>query len=187
MAYFEDLTEYSYFHSGMRPNLKNIGWLAREYPFEKELASRNTLDLLWNLSVVMVALTRGRHRCDLCEPRAVISAERNGVCITLGSSEIRAFSSHGEVYAAPSLIYHYVNTHHYKPPDQFLRALEKGPNPPATEYFDKLKNLGLEWKLASQFALKADPISKSLRFVESETGAMEREEVPTHTYHDRDR
>ena len=31
MAYFEDLTEYSYFHAGIRTGTKNIGWLARQH------------------------------------------------------------------------------------------------------------------------------------------------------------
>jgi hypothetical protein len=187
MAYFKDLTEYSYFHSGKRPNTKNTGWLAREYPFEKELPNSRTLDLLWSLSAVMVVATRGRHLCDLCEPHSLITAERNDISITLGSSEARIFSRQNEVYAAPSLIYHYVNTHHYKPPDEFLRALAEVPTPPAVEYFDRLKSLGLEWKLASQFDIKlrADQISKGFRF-KSETSVVEREEVHIHTYHDRD-
>src|SRR6267378_4456553 len=53
------------------------------------------------------------------------------------------------VYAAPTLIYHYVRTHHYKPPDEFLRALRKGPRPPDREYFDRLADLRLDWNRTS--------------------------------------
>jgi hypothetical protein len=48
------------------------------------------------------------------------------------------------VYASPTLIYHYVEAHHYKPPDEFLRALRDGPKPPSPEYFDLLAKLDLE-------------------------------------------
>jgi len=42
------------------------------------------------------------------------------------------------------MIYHYVQAHYYKPPDEFLRALREGPKPPSREYFDLIKKLDLE-------------------------------------------
>jgi hypothetical protein len=56
-------------------------------------------------------------------------SERNGEKLLLGSSEIRVFSRNGDIYAAPTLIYHYVNPHHYAPPGAFIQALNEGPVP----------------------------------------------------------
>jgi hypothetical protein len=54
-----------------------------------------------------------------------------------------------DVYAAPNLIYHYIEVHHYKPPDEFLNALREGPRPPDRKYFKRLEELGLEWREAA--------------------------------------
>jgi hypothetical protein len=61
-------------------------------------------------------------------------------------SEIRVFSHGAQVYAAPTLIYHYAAVHQYKPPHEFLKALREGPRPPGQEYFDALTRLNLEWR-----------------------------------------
>jgi hypothetical protein len=55
------------------------------------------------------------------------------------------FSPCGRIYAAPNLIYHYVRTHHYKPPQEFLGALKDGPFPPGPDFFDRLTHAKLEW------------------------------------------
>jgi len=72
----------------------------------------------------------------------------------LGGSEIRVFSPRGQIYAAPTLIYHYINTHHYDPPEEFMRALYEGPAAGSREYFERLKGLGLEWTRTSSPATK---------------------------------
>jgi hypothetical protein len=64
----------------------------------------------------------------------------------LGYSEIRVIGPSGQSYAAPSLIYHYINQHRYKPPDVFLAALRTGPRPPSEAYFEALKTRELEWR-----------------------------------------
>jgi len=48
----------------------------------------------------------------------------------LGYSEIRVNGPSGQSYAAPCLIYHYINERGYKPPDVFLPALRTGPRGP---------------------------------------------------------
>jgi len=49
------------------------------------------------------------------------------------------------VFAVPDLIYHYGQTHHYKPLDRFLCALKEGALPPSQEYFELLKKFDPEW------------------------------------------
>ena len=81
--------------------------------------------------------------CDICTshpmydlgdglriPRGPMTAERNGKEMSMGYSEIRIVSSAVAVYAAPSLIYHYVAVHNYAPPRDFVESiLRKNQNP----------------------------------------------------------
>jgi hypothetical protein len=41
----------------------------------------------------------------------------------LGDAEVRVTGRDGKVYAAPNLLYHYIEKHGYKPPDEFVEAL----------------------------------------------------------------
>ena len=66
------------------------------------------------------------------------------------------FSRDGRIYAAPTLIYHYVAVRHYKPPDEFLQALREGPRPCSQQYFDALAKLNLEWTTTSRGGGKTD-------------------------------
>jgi hypothetical protein len=71
-------------------------------------------------------------------------ARRGDEELTIGSAEMRVFGEHGAIYAAPTLIYHYVLEHQYKPPDEFVRALLTGPRPPSDEYRALLQRLDLK-------------------------------------------
>jgi len=168
MAYFADLSFYQY---GGGQEALNIGWLQRGYGFDTMIPAVDTLDLLWNFCSFKVMQARGGHFCDLCAVPEPVYVERNGVRLLLGTAEIRVFSAESNaqsllrtlsavesggllflrksfvpvsVYAAPTMIYHYVQAHYYKPPDEFLRALREGPKPPSREYFDLIKKLDLE-------------------------------------------
>ena len=146
MAYFEDLTEYVY--SGpvaSRPGTNNIGWLEPEHEFEMATPSEDLLDRLWSLCSVSVDLSRGVHICPFCPKDVTCSFERNGRRLLLGAAEVRAFGADGTIYAAPTLVYHYVQVHHYRPPTEFVEATRNGPIPPNPEYFKRLENLGLAW------------------------------------------
>ena len=177
MAHFPDLSFYDY-SRGNPPQTKNVGWLRRGHAFETATPLQETLDRLWNFCKIAVAQTRGYHPCDLCAPPAIPSCVRDGVRLLLGSAEIRVFSKdvfsplrqrlrderhdgllilrkssiRFGIYAAPNLIYHYVEAHHYKPPDEFLDALHNGP-PVDEKYFQCLKHLELEWRLTSAQSL----------------------------------
>ena|SRR5579862_188258 len=165
MTYYKDLSEYSY-HGGAfyRPGTRNVGWLELGHEFEQAEPSDETLDKLWNFCKISVAQMRGIHECEFCRDDSYY-AERNGETLLLGASEIRVFSRDGEIYAAPTLIYHYVKSHNYRPPDEFIQALKEGPAPESQEYFDRLKALSLEWNRTSapaakpvRFRLTSDPV-----------------------------
>jgi len=148
MTYYTDLSEYGYHRVGMArggrsPSL-NVGWLAAGQDFAEAEPSEALIDRLWQFCKVAVTLMRGIHQCDLCSADAH-HAEHKGELLLLGMSEIRVFAAGGEIYAAPSLIFHYVKAHRYLPPAGFLAALYNGPCPPEPAYFDRLKELELEW------------------------------------------
>jgi hypothetical protein len=71
-------------------------------------------------------------------------------------------------------VYHYVSVHHYKPPDEFVRALREGPLPSSPEYFERLKQLGLEWHNTSAPAV----IPRRFKHVRLPDGRVERKELP---------
>lgn len=170
MAYFKDLTSYSYGPAMYRPNTLNVGWLERGYDFDTELPGELFLENLWKFCSISVARTRGIHECDICDVLSRVhsyKAERNGERLLLGSSEIRVFSNTRICYASPTLIYHYISVHHYRPPREFVMAVLKGPTPPDPQYFELLNNYGLEWRTTSPFA----PDSKRIRFVRVTDGA----------------
>jgi hypothetical protein len=50
-----------------------------------------------------------------------------------------------EIYAVPTLIYHYVESHFYKPPEQFIVVIKKGPSPQSRDYLETFTELGLKW------------------------------------------
>jgi hypothetical protein len=146
MAYYADLSEYSYY--GAEPGTQNVGWIGHGHEFRKAEPDAEILDKLWDQCKISVLQTRGIHKCEFCDGDSYY-AEKNGETLLLGSAEIRVFSSSGAIYAAPTLIYHYVKSHNYSPPDEFIRALKEGPTPTSQEYFNKLEELGLEWQTTS--------------------------------------
>jgi len=150
MAYMEDLSNYGYADSVFsRPGTKAIGWLARGHEFPRMAPEEEILELLWQYCSISVALMRGGHDCEFCPSGSARQALRHGEERLLGVAEIRVFSRDGQIYAAPTLIYHYAAVHHYRPPDEFLEALRAGSRPPSQAYFDILARLKLEWSKTS--------------------------------------
>lgn len=150
MTYYADLSEYVYLRGDEhRPGTVNVGWLDGAHPIDVAPPTEELLDALWAYCRVSVAQTRGLHLCELCPPGTPPNIdERNGERLLLGSSEIRVFDD-GAIYAAPTLIYHYVAAHQYRPSPAFVAALLRGPAPPDPAYFQKLEALALQWNRTS--------------------------------------
>jgi len=159
MTYFADLTDYTYIPAGdaAHARTKNVGWLTAGHAFESAAPAEELLDRVWSFCTVSVAQTRGIHQCEFCPGKDVHRAERKGEKLLLGTSEIRVFAGEGCLYAAPTLIYHYVKEHGYKPPEPFIHALMSEPAPPAPEYFDRLAQVSLEWRKTSELQLEPVP------------------------------
>lgn len=151
--YFADLTPYVYFvDSCRRPeadgfqiqsddDVLNIGWLDPSRPFPTGDVDPAVTEALLDASLFpTVNKTRGWHYCRFCPPDADDPTTVNGKSgpIGLGTSELWVRARQGLVFAAPDLIYHYITTHKYRPPDEFLAAVQRhigslseGPRNPA--------------------------------------------------------
>lgn len=104
----------------------NIGWLdeSREFPTGK--CPDGLLDALLEAIVERrINQTRSCHPCYLCR-RDWIRVENpfdpKGKSLP-GSAEIRVIGVSGVLYAAPTLIAHYVAEHDYLPPSDFRAGL----------------------------------------------------------------
>ena len=122
--YFEDLTPYSYNLPKALSDVLNIGWLASDHDYTMGSVSQDFMSKLTLLIVELKTnLARGYHECDFCRTDARETIPFQGSTIYLGSAEIWVPSVDGTViYAAPSLIYHYISDHNYCPPLDFIEA-----------------------------------------------------------------
>lgn len=145
MPYAPDLSEDFRGLPYSSPGTRKVGWLGAEHPFPTTAPTQELLDLLWLFCSISVVETRGIHLCEFCPVEKVSWERRGDQRWLLGMAEMRVFSQKGQIYAAPNLIYHYVAVHHYRPPDEFIRALREGLRPPRQEYFARLAELNLEW------------------------------------------
>ena len=124
MAYFADLTTYTYIPEGEETVL-NVGWLDADHPFEKGETSEAFIEkLAWLCVNATVKRTPGIHMCRLCPPMSFgfHMIQTDGRQTILGSAEIR-LAGEAETYASPDLILHYVMEHGYRPPDDFITAV----------------------------------------------------------------
>jgi hypothetical protein len=139
MTYYQDLTPYEYFlrHEPIGIVPINIGWLSIGFPFSTGETSQTFKEiLLEHCSGDLVHIARGLHVCELCYPSESqwfdehrFKPSRENIEQTCaGTGEIRLIGKTA-IYAAPTLIYHYVTKHNYKPPEEFIEAILNGPRP----------------------------------------------------------
>jgi hypothetical protein len=124
MTYFADLTAYSYLPRHADGSV-NVGWLGPDQGYPAgQVAGEVVTAVLRLVRSDPVNRTRGLHDCELCvnPPRPIIMAA-DGAEIVLGNCEIRVQGSGPVVYAAPSLLAHYLAGHRYLPPRSFIDAV----------------------------------------------------------------
>lgn len=127
--YFQDLSDYCYVDREERdeqfPSL-NIGWLARSHEYRTGAAEEQLLDELLISSRFSENTMRGVHDCEFCDiesPLRVATNVEPGF-VDMGTGEIRIEGQTGIMYAAPTLISHYVDAHQYLPPREFIEAVD---------------------------------------------------------------
>lgn len=123
MATYDDLTEYRYSESD-RPML-NVGWLGADREFRTGPPDAELVRSLLQLAERQENIMRGVHHCEFCDEESPIRlkapVERGWV--SLGMGELHVRGSEGVIYAAPSLVVHYVIAHGYQPPASFRAAV----------------------------------------------------------------
>ena len=141
MAYYPDLSQYSYHSQDIDSSTLNVGWLNKAHDFRTGEVSALFVTQLRKFCCTPVLQMRGFHACELCTTSSL--NEQQITCDNekrwLGSAEIRVFSREGVVYAVPDLIYHYVVKHAYHPPEQFIQAVLEGAQPDTPEYWGLIK------------------------------------------------
>ncbi|MEV4516478.1 hypothetical protein AB0K00_46955 [Dactylosporangium sp. NPDC049525] len=110
---YPDLSPYMYRQFPL--DMRTVGWLGRERGLQDSNVPVTDADLhrLRAASLGPTNLTRGWHDCEWCGSSPV--SEGNG--------EYHYYAHDGEVYAAPAMIFHYVEVHGYRPPAVFLESL----------------------------------------------------------------
>jgi hypothetical protein len=112
-VYFPDLTPYQFVeaYQDSEPDWTraHVGWLDTEHPFPTAKPSLELVNALHQLVQHPVRIRRGFHECAFCH-----NAQGCAEIDVVGRSII---------YAAPILIAHYVQTHHYRPPEAFVDAV----------------------------------------------------------------
>jgi len=152
MAYFEDLTPYKYMHRSIKPGLiqLNVGWLSRGKNYNQGLSTEAFKGKLFEFcqDYYVINITRGFHVCELCsisESNWYENKSRYGkdhYWLSIGDGEIRTIGD-SVIYAAPTLIYHYVVDHRYMPPNEFIKSVLSGPVPGSPEHKAILAELDL--------------------------------------------
>lgn len=127
MTVYTDLSPYEYQDHDPAHRMVNVGWLGRGTAFETGVTTpefrQEVLELIAHQDV---NLTRGWHLCEFCdaEPGIEVACESaQGGKVFLGHSEIHVLGADDVVYAAPTMVYHYVDEHGYRPPQQFIDAV----------------------------------------------------------------
>lgn len=138
--YIPDLQNYSDYSSielEKQLNIIAIGWLDAEHPYSiGDVPSEFKISLEIFCSKALIR-DFGAELCPICEKfEAVRIKLASGKEISLyGTYEIRIPSKDGKkIYAASDFILHYVLTHHYKPPQEFIDAVLAAPLPDTPEY-----------------------------------------------------
>ncbi|AVT33142.1 hypothetical protein C6361_31005 [Plantactinospora sp. BC1] len=141
MAYFEDLSAYRYSDVDIiemdwgwlefRPGYEriNVGWLDASHKFDEGPTPNWFVNTLLDIiEAPRINTMRGFHRCPFCPDRSegsMLSVDHPNGGLLLGHTEIRVPSGPGVMFAAPSLIWHYVTAHSYRPPTEFIEAVQQ--------------------------------------------------------------
>jgi hypothetical protein len=128
--YFEDLSQYCYFLKSGLHNVLNVGWLDAFHSFNVGDVSPSFLSTLRAIVAetfpcvdVHVNRMRSVHPCNLCGEENLPLIDYRGRKYNLGMSEIW-IPGEGLWYAAPSMVLHYIEAHHYSAPQEFVVAVE---------------------------------------------------------------
>ncbi|MGD9127509.1 MAG: hypothetical protein PVH19_09040 [Planctomycetia bacterium] len=126
MAHYKDLEPCDYFGQTRTANLVAVGWLEKEFPFTTGEVPHDFYlklsELLANLWSPIPAICMGVHECTLCQFEGPAAAGNLYIPYNC------------KILVAPELILHYINCHHYRPPDDFITGVMQCPDLRSMEY-----------------------------------------------------
>ena len=131
MTHIADLAATSYW--AISGNIRAVGYL--EYPHEYSRGEvdpkffRKLMELIARPNGLLFCL--GMHRCGFCasEGKDGPDARTSQATLLIPSDDC--------LYESPIWIGHYIHAHSYRPPDEFIRAVESCPQP-GSDAFRKL-------------------------------------------------
>ena len=113
--FYEDLSVYEY--CGYIDNTHlNVGWLGDVDDFTSGDIPKSVVDILRDLCSDRGNLTNecmGVHLCPFCDGKRI-----------KGNGEVW-IEYDGKTYIAPQMIHHYIVEHQYKPPKDFIEAVQR--------------------------------------------------------------
>jgi len=134
--------------------LKAIGWLERGFAYATGRSDPRVVDRLFDF-VQAPWFPRfgsmGYHSCDLCpdavpKSATVVVWRRHWLArkrrAEVGAINLYVAGSHC-FYIAPSMILHYMLTHHYAPPPEFAHAVLSCPGMETPQYLQAIRDTGL--------------------------------------------
>jgi hypothetical protein len=143
MTYFADLAPCTYFR-GDATWLLAVGWLEATHPYPRGPASAEDITALERLALEtwQPMFSKGWHDCSLCGK----TSEDEPIVRSIGTEQKllgvdNIFVPQGDVmYVAPTLVLHCIDTHGYRPPEEFLRAVRLT-DPARPEYIRECERL----------------------------------------------
>lgn len=145
MTYFADLSRCAYFDREERRRLIAVGWLSDQEPYAKGPVSPEFVDKLFDLieTIWDPVQFRGYHECEFCGRGNFKMTDEKGRCARgIGHTNLFVPTGHPRwLFAAPSMILHYVVDHEYSPPETFQKAVLACPRTRDVEYFRTMEQL----------------------------------------------
>lgn len=145
MAYYPDLDRCDYFDIGNDElDVLAVGWLAAGRPFSQGPVLPRLVVRLYDLieTIWDPVRFRGRHDCGLCVARPMTMRDGHGREVGVGWTNLFVPAlDGGQLFAAPSLVLHYVVDHGYCPPESFQTAVMACARTDDIEYFRRIRPL----------------------------------------------
>jgi hypothetical protein len=146
VAYFDDMTPCTYFDR-WQDRLTAVGWLAPGRAYQKGEVSEEFFSAL----VMMLKkpwqpfVAAGYEPCRFCRfSRGTAKLRYLDTEISIGSNNLFVPDDR-QVFVAPSMIAHYIDSHEYQPPLEFQSAVVRSSRLSSMEYYKKMKDNGV-WK-----------------------------------------
>ncbi len=135
MTHYPDLSTSCMVEQG--PQVRVVGWLNPGFPFETGSVSPEFMSKLKQQCVTpyrpMVLM--GAHECEF-------KPDSSTQCQAPGHKNLWIPGANGCLYVAPEMIVHYIETHGYKPPEEFIQTVLAAPAQKSPEYWRMMEPFG---------------------------------------------